>query len=118
MSQDLLKNLAERSKTAFNSRFRALLEDSVTVAINVGITITPINDPKHSINKDCRCPLGCLPKNFRRYPSDIYTEAKYPYFSALKFDDFIQAFDVGIDCKTAESALGLLYREKFVNKRV
>lgn len=109
--------LVTRAKNAFTPAFKRLLEDSVLCFINSGGKIKTIKDAYTVDN--CRCPFGCLP-NLSPFPSSRFCEqyfaAKrtFPAFTAQQIHGFINSFDIGEDYGTPESALGLLYRKKFI----
>lgn len=101
------KELRTRASRAFDAKFRDRLANAVQGWILGGgeIRKAPLN------NLNCRCPEGCLTKS--NYPGPSTMQVFFGFSHDQHFN-FQCAFDSGIDNYTPESALGLLYRQRFI----
>lgn len=102
-------DLRERASKSFDARFRAKLADACQAHLD---SIRPVglsnSIPDSGI---CFCPEGAIIERIPR-PGPGTCEDELG-FTSEKHSAFQVAFDYGIDRDTPESALGLLYRERF-----
>lgn len=101
--------LKERASKAFTSIFRDWLANGVQKHILTGGTVRVDNG---SLEKNRKCPHGCLERVWNKYPTAADVFSIYG-FSHYKHYSFQTAFDDGFDNGTPEAALGLLYRKRF-----
>jgi hypothetical protein len=84
----------------------AKIADAVLWAVNNGFAVVPSDQsPPHGAN--CLCPLGALPEPGScklRYPGGV------GLLATRESEQFIRAFDDGIETISFWSHLGILYR--------